>query len=246
MIINLYSGVYMRFSIALFLWLLTVFNAFAIEQIPEKEIRAHLAQLLPSITVDQIKVAPIEGFYEITIGTNIVYMTTDLKYIFQGDILNIKARKNLTEAVRSDARAKLLKRIDKADYIEFASNNEQHVIYVFTDIDCGYCRKLHRDVSELNDKGISVRYLAFPRAGLDSKTAKKMRDVWCADNPQQALTAAKNGQSVPVKSCQSPIAKEYELGQQLGIRGTPATFLQNGQQLSGYMPPDQLLDKIQP
>jgi len=115
----------------------------------------------------------------------------DGNYIIKGEILDIKKRRNLTEDVRAGTRVKYLNGINKEDYIEFSAENSKNVIYVFTDIDCGYCRKLHRDVPELNARGVSIRYLAYPRAGVDSATGKEMSHVWCADDKQKALTAAK-------------------------------------------------------
>ena len=233
----------MKFSTTLFLGLLASFSVFANESL-EKELSAGLARLIPDVKVDSIRKAPINGLYEVVIGPDVIYMTDDASYVFKGEILDINARRNLTEDVRSSARVKLIKGIDKNEYIEFAAENMQDAIYVFTDVDCGYCRKLHQDVPELNARGVNVRYLAFPRAGAESSTGQEMSHVWCAKNRQAAMTAAKNRKSVEARSCNDPIAKQYELGQQLGVRGTPAIFLQNGKMLPGYMPPNELIKRL--
>ncbi len=208
------------------------------------ELNAALARLLPDVEIDSVQATPVDGLYQVVIGTDIIYMTGDGNYVFRGDLLDANERRNLTEEVRSNARIKLLKTIAKDDYIEFASQHAQDTIYVFTDVDCGYCRKLHLDVPTLNALGITVRYLAYPRTGTESAIGRKMRHVWCADNRQTALTAAKNREPVAAKSCDDPVAEQYALGQKLGVRGTPAIYLQNGDMLPGYMPPDEIVSQI--
>lgn len=208
------------------------------------ELANAVSRFLPEVEIDSIQPSPIEGLYQVIIGADVIYMTKDGSYIVKGEILDINERRNLTEDVRSESRVQLLDKIKKDEYIEFTGKNARDVIYVFTDIDCGYCRKLHRDVPELNARGISVRYLAYPRAGVDSATGKEMSQVWCADDRQAALTAAKNNQSFESKSCDDPVAEEYILGQKLGVRGTPSIFLENGRNLPGYMPPDEIQKQL--
>lgn len=210
----------------------------------KEELSAAISRFLPDVEVDNVQPAPIEGLYQVIIGAEVIYMTKDGSYIFKGEILDINERRNLTEDVRAESRIELLNGIKKDEYIEFAGKNARDAIYVFTDIDCGYCRKLHRDVAELNARGISVRYLAYPRAGVDSATGQEMSQVWCADNPQEALTAAKNREAFEGKSCDDPVAEQYALGQKLGVRGTPSIYLENGRNLPGYMPPDEIQKQI--
>lgn len=209
-----------------------------------EELTAAIARFLPDVEINSVQPTPIEGLYQVIIGSDVIYMTRDGSYVIKGEILDVNERRNLTEDVRADSRVKLLSEIKKDDYIEFTGENARDAIYVFTDIDCGYCRKLHQDVPELNARGISVRYLAYPRAGVDSATGKEMSQVWCADNPQQALTAAKNRESFEGKSCDDPVAEQYVLGQKLGVRGTPSIYLENGRNLPGYMPPDEIQKQI--
>lgn len=233
----------MKFGIYLLLGLLIPLTVFADDSLKE-DIAKGLSRLIPDAEIDSIQPTPIDGLYQILIGPDVIYMTRDGNYVFKGDLLDINNRSNLTEKVRASSRVKILNNIDKKDYIEFAAKDPEDAIYVFTDIDCGYCRKLHRDVPELNARGVSVRYLAYPRAGVDSAAGHEMRAVWCADDRQKALTAAKNDQPIEHKSCDDPVAEEYELGQELGVRGTPAIYLQNGKILPGYMPPDDLIKSL--
>ncbi len=206
----------------------------------EEDLNIAISKFLPDVEIDSIQPTPIAGLYQVLIGSEVIYMSRDGAYVVKGEILDINERRNLTEDVRASSRVKLLNAIKKDEYIEFTGKNAHDAIYVFTDIDCGYCRKLHQDVPELNARGISVRYLAYPRAGVDSAAGQEMSHVWCADDRQKALTAAKNRESIEAKSCDDPVAEQYALGQKLGVRGTPSIYLQNGRNLPGYMPPDEI------
>ena len=178
------------------------------------------------------------------IGTDVIYMSHDGNYVLKGEILDLSNRRNITEDVLAENRVQLLNTISENEYIEFSPTLPENYIYVFTDVDCGYCRKLHRDVPELNSLGIAVRYLAYPRTGVDSAIGDEMRNVWCAEDRQKALTAAKNREQVQSRLCDAPIARHYALGKELGVRGTPAIFLENGIRVPGYIPPDEIYRQI--
>ncbi len=211
----------------------------------KKEFQKSLSRLSSDFEISDVKETPIKGIYQVTIGPDVIYMTRDGNYVLKGEILDIGNRRNLTEDFRAQTRINLLNTISDSEYIEFSSTKTKNYIYVFTDVDCGYCRKLHRDVPELNSMGIAVRYLAYPRAGVDSIIGEEMRNVWCAENRQKALTTSKNRQPIEVKVCNAPIARHHALGRELGVTGTPAIFLENGRKLPGYIPPDELYEQIQ-
>lgn len=208
------------------------------------ELTLALSRLLPDVEIDDVSPTPINGLYQVVIGSDIIYMTRDGNYVIKGEILDLEERRNLTEDVRAESRVKILGSIKEDDYIEFSSKDMQDAIYVFTDVDCGYCRKLHLDVPELNSLGVTVRYLAYPRAGVDSAAGHEMSNVWCAKDRQKALTAAKNREPVEANPCDDPVAEQYALGQKLGVRGTPAIYLQNGRMLPGYMPPNEIIKQL--
>ena len=211
----------------------------------KKEFQKSLSRLSSDFEISDVKETPIKGIYQVTIGPDVIYMSRDGNYVLKGEILDIGNRRNLTEDFRAQTRINLLNTISDSEYIEFSSTKTKNYIYVFTDVDCGYCRKLHRDVPELNSMGIAVRYLAYPRAGVDSIIGEEMRNVWCAENRQKALTTSKNRQPIEVKVCNAPIARHHALGRELGVTGTPAIFLENGRKLPGYIPPDELYEQIQ-
>ncbi|OOV88772.1 DsbC family protein [Oceanospirillum linum] len=211
---------------------------------PEEIILQKLESAGPSIPVDEIRPSLVEAIYEVELKTGeILYSTADGAYIFTGDLYQIAPQgfKNITEERRMAARASEIKSLDASQMVVFPAKGEQKgQITVFTDIDCVYCRKLHKEVTKLNELGVTVRYLGFPRAGIGSGSYYSMVSVWCAENQQDAMTQAKQGESVEDKQCENPIADQYRLGQKLGVQGTPAIFLDDGRLLPGYMPAERL------
>ncbi|MEZ5448285.1 MAG: DsbC family protein [Thiolinea sp.] len=130
-------------------------------------------------------------------------------------------RTNLSEQARTQARKAEMAAIDPASTIIFkAKGDEKHVLSVFTDVTCPFCTKLHKEVDKLNEEGVTVHYLAYPRAGIGSGSYKDMVSIWCSDNPQEALTKSKNGEKVEAKECENPVANHFALGQKVGVSGT--------------------------
>ena len=207
-------------------------------------LRKAISDVFPDMEITRIKPAPIPGLYEIMLGTDMIYVSEDGRYILQGDLIDLGKRINLSEQERAVARKKILESVPAGETIDFAPLTTQHTVYVFTDITCGYCQRFHRDVAELNSNGIAVRYLAFPRAGIDSESFRDMESVWCAADRNTAITLAKQDNRIKPAQCDNPVKRQYELGQSLGVRGTPAIYLENGQEMPGYVPPDILLQAL--
>ncbi|MBD3671532.1 MAG: DsbC family protein [Gammaproteobacteria bacterium] len=203
----------------------------------EKKVNALLA---PGVTVDSIKPSPLEGLFEVIIGSDIIYVSADGHYMLNGDLVNITTQENLTENRRNGIRKALLDAVDEDEMIVYGPDSAPHTITVFTDIDCGYCRKLHRELDSYIKLGFKVRYLAYPRAGLGSESYNKAVSVWCAKDRQQALTEAKGGDNPPRRSCENPVASHMALGQKFGVRGTPSIVLEDGRMLPGYVPAGRL------
>ncbi|MEG2805473.1 DsbC family protein, partial [Stenotrophomonas sp.] len=206
----------------------------------DKTVRAALLSLDASLKPEYIGQAPFAGFREVLAGGQVLYVSDDGRYLMQSQPFDIKNKAPVSSAGLLAYRHKLLAQVPRSERIVFAAPNAKYTVSVFTDIECGYCRKLHQDIAELNRNGISVEYLAFPRMGLGSQDYTDMISVWCAADRKQALTAAKTGKPVPAKSCTNPVAMQYTLGQQIGVNGTPAIFAADGTQLGGYLPPAQL------
>ncbi len=209
-----------------------------------QELTAALDNLMPGTKPTSIEATPLPGIYEVSYGSTIFYFNKDASIMLRGDIIDVKNRVNLTEQKRGAARGKLLNSMDESKMIIYPAKNEIAKVTVFTDIDCPYCVKLHREMKDYNNEGITIRYMAYPRAGLGSRSYQKAVNVWCADNPAQAMTDAKEGKPLPNKTCDNPVADQFQLGQALRVQGTPAMFLEDGTSLPGYVPAKRLANAI--
>jgi thiol:disulfide interchange protein DsbC len=202
-----------------------------------------LAAKLNGIEASDISESPVPGIYQVAVGANVAYVTSDGKYIIRGDIYDADTSANVTEETRSRARVSMLNDIDPKSLIVFKpkDGNVKHVVTIFTDIDCGYCRQFHREIDKVTAMGIEVHYLFFPRTGPNTESWTKADHVWCAADHNGALTRAKLGGEVPDATCgNTPIESHYSLGKRIGVRGTPAVFSESGELLGGYLPPAQL------
>ena len=208
-----------------------------------RKLAEKLQQLRPGIPIEAVVAIDIPGMYAIELsGGTALYGTADGQHFFSGDLFAVQDDLvNLSEQRRDKKRQQLMAQQSLEDMIVFPAVGEPRgYIQVFTDVDCGYCRKLHNEMAQINELGIEVRYLAYPRAGVDSDTHDKMVSAWCAKDRQSAITQLKAGASVPTKTCQNAISDHYGLGQQLGISGTPAIVLADGRLLPGYLPAERL------
>lgn len=195
---------------------------------------------------DSLKATPVAGMFEAKFGGEIIYVSADAHYVFVGDLIDAQNKTSLTEAARSADRQAIMKAVDASKTIEFkAKGEEKHVLYAFTDVDCPFCVKLHKEVPALNEKGVTVRYLAYPRAGVGSPAYKKMANIWCADDKAAAMNQVKNeGKEITSKECTNPVAEQFELGQKLGVNGTPALVTTDGLMIPGFRPADQLVKML--
>lgn len=204
-----------------------------------------------NVAIDKVGPAPMPGFREALVQGQVVYVSDDGRYLFLpgsgGALFDTQAKRNLSEDTLAGMRRDLIKTIPASERIVFAPANPKHTVTVFTDVECGYCRKLHSEIAEYNRQGIAVEYLAFPRMGIGSEDYKKMVSVWCAADRRKALTEAKSDHNVQAKVCKNTVEQQYEVGQRAGLTGTPMILNADGIQLGGYVPPAQLreaLDKL--
>jgi thiol:disulfide interchange protein DsbC len=209
---------------------------------------AKLKALRPDIPIEKVSTSPIPGIYALELpGGTVFYGTADGRYLFAGDLYELADDDlvNLAEAGRTEKRRDLMAGVSKGDMVIFPAVGEtKGVVSVFTDVDCGYCRKLHQEVPKLNQMGIEVRYLAYPRAGVGSRSYQKIVSAWCAADPNKAMTQLKSGMEIPDVSCENPVAAQFDLGQQVGVTGTPAIVLEDGRLLPGYMPAAELAETV--
>lgn len=206
---------------------------------------AQLRAIAPDATTITLSDSPIEGLLQAQVNNDIVYISKDGTYLMQGTLFDIDSRTNLTDQAKSVLRREKIRDLDDAQQIVFAPEDPEFELLVFTDIDCGYCRKLHNQIDEYVAQGIAIHYLAFPRAGIGSHSFDKYVSVWCADDQQEALTMAKAGTDPEPQQCDNPITSQYELGREIGVSGTPALLTSDGTLIPGYMPPETLKARLE-
>jgi thiol:disulfide interchange protein DsbC len=199
------------------------------------------------INRSDVRPSQIPGLYEIKHDHDFGFVSADGKYFVHGDMLEIESGKNLTENARRADRIAALASLGENSTIDFAPSPpiaEKYVVTVFTDVDCGYCRRMHSQVADYNKLGITIRYAFFPRSGPNTESWSKAEAVWCSSDRRGAFTKAKQGMRVSARKCINPVDDDFKLGYQLGVRGTPMIFLQNGEEIPGYLPPDELIQEL--
>lgn len=227
------------------LFLITCQTAFAkVSDTDTSKIRNVLKQQFPDLVINEIKSTPIEGLYQVVAGARVIYVSKDGRYALNGDMIDLQdAQNNLTEEVRKSARLKGLKELGQENMIVFSPKDPKYTVTVFTDVDCGYCRKLQAEMSKINELGIAIRYLAFPRSGQNTPTYEKMVSVWCAKDKNQAISNAKLDKPIEHNVCPNNyVQKEFDLGVAMGVQGTPTLIFEDGTMVPGYLPPDKLLE----
>jgi thiol:disulfide interchange protein DsbC len=209
---------------------------------------APLQSVIQGLKVESVTLTPVPGISQVRFqGGLTIYLSADGKYFFEGDFYEVGETSvvNLGEKALESERVAELKKVAPGDMIVFAPEKVKASVFVFTDVDCGYCRKLHKEVPQLNRLGIAVKYLAYPRAGMGSPGYRKIASAWCADDPQDALTRLKSGETIPDNICNdNPVQAQFELGMRLGVRGTPALITESGRMLPGYMPAAKLAREL--
>jgi thiol:disulfide interchange protein DsbC len=211
------------------------------------EVRANIARRMPELSDAPLRATPLAGIYEVSHGLSFAYVTEDGRYVIEGDMVDLDTGIAITQEHRKIARAQLLEAMSERA-ITFAPINgadSAHTVTVFTDIDCGYCRKLHHEMEDYNKHGIAIRYLFYPRSGPNTESYRKAEAVWCQDDRHAAMTAAKLGSNVRGGGCDTPVAEHLRAGQMLGLRGTPMMILPDGDVVQGYVPAEALAARLE-
>jgi thiol:disulfide interchange protein DsbC len=204
-------------------------------------IRKRLAETFPEVRSEQISPSPIPGLFELRVGAQIAYVSADGRFLVRGDIVETGTERNLTEVRRGAARLAAMDEVGEQRMIVFSPKQVKHTITVFTDIDCGYCRKLHREIDQYLALGIRVRYLFFPRSGPNTESWTKAETVWCSADRNMAMTQSKRGEVLKSIACgAAPVEQHYSLGLSFGLQGTPAIITDSGELLPGYVPAAEL------
>jgi len=208
-------------------------------------VKAALKAAVPQTEPDSLSASPIPGMYEAVYGTQVLYISADGRYLLEGDLFDLESRVNLSENRRQAGRAEVVNGIDPKTMIIFAAKDPKYIVSTFTDIDCGYCRKLHRQIADYNKLGITIRYLAYPRSGVNSESYYKAVSVWCAKDRKAAMTEAKSGKTPPRRDCDNPVRAHMAAARAVGVSGTPTLVLEDGRVIPGYVEPQRLLQILQ-
>ena len=227
------------------LFLSATFALFAVNvHADEAAIREQFTKSMPTMQIDSIKSSPIKNIFEVSIGGSMVYVSDDGKYLLQGRLIDVQTKTDLTEEKLSGARKTALDKLGENKMIIFKPKIHTYKVSIFTDIDCGYCRKLHSELDSYLAEGIEIRYLFYPRAGKGSESYKKAVSVWCAKDRNVALTAAKKDQKVETKTCENPVDEHMALAAEFDVKGTPMIVTEKGTIYPGYLPAKQLLEVL--
>ncbi len=224
----------------------------------EETIVNRLQQARPDVKFSSVRPSPIAGLYQAqVVGGPLLYVTPEGDKFIAGEIFTVQASgfAKYEDPALAAERKNLMASVKAKDAIVFkAKGKTKAVVYVFTDVDCGYCQKLNNQMYTYTDQGqqklgytdlgIEVRYLAYPRAGIPSPSADKLITAWCSKDQQKALTLLKQDQPVPSMTCDNPVAAQFELGSKVGVNGTPAIWMPNGEMKPGYLPPEDLAKEL--
>ena len=217
----------------------------------EQMVRQAIRGLSANVQVDSIEPAAIPGFYQVIASGQMVYVSTDGKYLMHGDVVDLAKHKNVSDAAWASFRKKELAKVPASQRIVYAPKNPKYTVTVFSDVNCGFCRALHEHMAAYNKEGIAVEYLAWPREGLattagsPTATYSEMASIWCASDRRAAFTAATDGKKPKPATCSNPVKDQFNLGMKLGVSGTPMIIAADGRTLGGYVTPEQLLNALQ-
>ncbi len=230
------------FSIAFLLT--SLFSSYASAETDDVEkLRQALAKIMPQVAPSKISQSPVAGMYEVIVGTQVVYMSVDAKFMIEGDLINLATNENVSEGAKSAIRLAGMNKIGEENMIVYAPKEVKETITVITDIDCGYCRLLHSEIPNYLENNIAVRYIFKPVLG-GKKDMEKTISVWCSDDQKSALDIAKAGGDIKRKVCKNPIEEHLKFSYESGARGTPAIVLEDGQLIAGYVRYDKLIAEL--
>lgn len=213
----------------------------------KSEILKGLSTYFSGIVEQDVTPMPFNGLYEVVLKDpriDVVYISEDGRYLSQGEVIDLRTRVNLTQSRLSGLAKEIMSTTTDAEKIIYKADNEQYVLNVFTDVDCPYCRKLHDDIDALNELGVTMKYLAFPRSGVNTKSFYRSVAIWCADDKEQAMDKAMLQKGNPLVDCKNPIIDHLILAKKLNVTGTPFMFFENGDHIPGYVKPKELLKEI--
>ena len=200
-----------------------------------------LNKVVPGYDPANVSLSPVTGLYEFIADGHILYISEDGRYVISGDVIDMETRTNLTKQKQGKVTLAAIEKVGDDQMIIFGDDKDTRTLTIFTDVDCPYCSMMHKEVPKLNEAGIRIRYLLYPRAGMASPTYAKSVSVWCSDDPKKAIGIAKSGGKVESRTCDNPVEDHMKLGEMVGVSGTPTLIIDDGRILPGYVPADKLI-----
>lgn len=206
----------------------------------EKLIRKTLAQQFPSAKVSSVKPTPYSGLFEVYLDGQLVYVDAQAKYVFAGDVIDLKNRTNLTQARLNQLQAVSWDVFPLNNALKTVKGNGARKLVVFSDVDCPYCRKFEAELAKVDN--ITVYTFLYPIAGLHPKAVQTSKQIWCAPDRTKAWDAYITRGTVPDNDgkCANPVDATVALGNRLKVNGTPTLFFANGVRVPGMVPAAQL------
>lgn len=217
------------------------------------EINPQMTDLLKSrlgdVEIGKPVATPVDGIYQTQFGSKFAYLTGDGRYVLIGDMIDLESQANLTEVARQGIAQKALTSMPASELAVFpAADETKAVLNVFTDTSCPYCKKIHEEVPELQKAGIEVRYFPFPRGGKRGPGYQDLKNVWCTEDRAKGMDIAKEitkGELSDGTCAEANLVdKGYELGNKVGVTGTPALFTADGRKFDGYVPYKKLIPML--
>ena len=212
----------------------------------KQRISEQLQAISPDLEPEAIEPSPLPGIYQIMVQGQVVFISEDGRYLIQGDIMDLETRQSVGDSMENDRRRQQIEQHGEENMIVYTPEGEtRHTVTVFTDIDCPYCRQMHQQLDQYLERGIAVRYIQMPRAGVDSDSYHKAVSVWCADDRHAAMDEAKDGVTLKQGECDNPVSEQLDLARSLGVNATPTFVGEDGSVYRGLVPPDDLLAQLE-
>ncbi len=209
-------------------------------------VRQRVAEAFEMIEPGDVKASPVDGWYMIQRSSVVAYISSDGRYLLQGDMIDLDTSVNLSELARTDSRREIMAAITDDQVIKFSPAEIKYSVSIFTDVECTYCRRLHSQIDDYLAKGIEVRYLMYPRNGPASRAWNTAEEIWCSTDRKNALTMAKLDRKFSTSSCDATMVEDhFAMGRNIGLSGTPAILFDDGTLIAGYLAPDQLVSALE-
>ncbi|MED5430634.1 MAG: DsbC family protein [Pseudomonadota bacterium] len=200
-----------------------------------------ITQSYPNLPIENIRKVD-ENFFEVVIQGEIFYLSSDYKYFFAGNVIDVKTKENITETSRKGRRLSILETLKTENMIVYKPEKTDYVLTVFSDTSCPYCQKLHEELDKLIENNIEIRYILFPRFGQNSDAYVQMISIWCSEDKKLALDNVFDDKTIEQNTqCDNPMIENLDLAQKLSVTGTPMMFTENGTVIPGYQPADEII-----